>query len=175
MRKRVNAIGLRACLAAILLLLATTAAAQLPTTITISDPQGEVAEVLRHGQLLEQQRQWGEALAHYEDAVRRHPHDASLQERFDAARLHYDLERRYADRSFRESVAQLSSQRAQSLYGQILLKIERTTSTFRIGKNWSIEARPTSWWRSASRLLSRKTSRDAIRRAWTFFGAKCPP
>ena len=70
MQRRVFSIGFRACLAAIALLLAIPAIAQLPTTITISDPRGDVDELLRRGQQFEQQRRWGEALAHYEDAVR---------------------------------------------------------------------------------------------------------
>ena len=124
MQRRVHSVCLRACLAAIALLLAVPAVAQLPTTITISDPRGEVAELLHHGQQLEQQRRWGEALAHYEDAVRQHPKESSLQQRFDTARLHYDLERRYADRSFCDLVARLSPDQAMNLYGQVLLKIE---------------------------------------------------
>ncbi len=124
MRRRVYPIGFRACLAALALLLAIPAVAQLPTTITISDPRGEIADVLRRGEHLELQRRWGEALAHYEDAVRQHPQETLLQQRFAAARLHYDLQRRYADRSFRESVSHLATDRAIALYGQVLLKIE---------------------------------------------------
>ncbi|MEN6457587.1 MAG: S41 family peptidase [Thermoguttaceae bacterium] len=124
MRPRVCPVGLRACLTALSLFLATTAAAQLPTVITISDPRGEMTEILSRGQQLEQQRRWGEALGHYEDAVRQHPNDSSLKQRFDAARLHYDIERRYSDRSFRESVVRLPTERALELYGQVLLKIE---------------------------------------------------
>ncbi|MEN6451721.1 MAG: S41 family peptidase [Thermoguttaceae bacterium] len=123
-RRRVWTVGYRVCLAALSLLLATTAAAQLPTTITVSDPRGDVAEVLRRGDQLEQQRRWGEALGHYEDAVRQHPQDAKLKQRFDTARLHYDIERRYADRSFRESVVRLPLDRALDLYAQVLVKIE---------------------------------------------------
>jgi carboxyl-terminal processing protease len=123
MRRRVSFFGIRACLAALALLLAAPAAAQL-TTIKISDPRGDVAKLLRNGQQLEQQRRWGEALAHYEDAVRQYPDDALLQQRFDASRLHYDLERRYSDRSFCESVLRLSTERALELYSQVLLKIE---------------------------------------------------
>ena len=101
MQQRVHSLGLRVCLAALALLCAAPAAAQLPKyIINISDPRGDVAELLRGGQQLEQQRRWGEALTHYEDAIRQYPHDAVLQQRFDAARLHYDLERRYTDRSF---------------------------------------------------------------------------
>ena len=125
MRRRVYSIGLHVCLAALTLLLASPVAAQLlPTTITISDTHGDMAALLRSGQQLEQQRRWGEALAHYEDAIRQYPNDTVLQQRFDTARLHYDLQRRYADRSFCESILRLSTERALELYSQVLLKIE---------------------------------------------------
>ena len=106
------------------MLLTAAAYAQLPTTVTISDPRGEIDVLLQRGHQLEIERRWGEALAHYEDAVRQHPKELDLQRRFDAARLHYDIERRYADRSFHQSVAQLSTERALNLYAQVLLKIE---------------------------------------------------
>lgn len=124
MRRRVCVVGIRACLAALALLLTAAAYAQLPTTVTISDPRGEIDELLQRGHQLEVERRWGEALAHYEDAVRQHPKELDLQRRFDAARLHYDVERRYADRSFHESVTRLSTERALNLYAQVLLKIE---------------------------------------------------
>jgi carboxyl-terminal processing protease len=125
MRRRVYAFGLHVCLAALALLLVSPAAAQLlPTTITISDTHGDIARLLSSGQQLEQQRRWGEALAHYEDAIRQYPNDTVLQQRFESARLHYDLQRRYADRSFCESVLRLSTERALELYSQVLLKIE---------------------------------------------------
>ncbi len=124
MNQWVHSVRLRAALALVAILLAGPALAQFPTTINISDPQGEITELLHRGQQLELQRRWGEALAHYEDAVRQHPKEASLQQRFDSARLHYDLERRYADRSFCESVGRLSLERALNLYSQVLLKIE---------------------------------------------------
>jgi carboxyl-terminal processing protease len=116
--------GYRACLAVLALLLAVPAAAQQGTVISISDPRGAAADLLRGGQQLEQQRRWGEALAHYEEAIRQYPDDDALHQRFDIARLHYDLERRYADRSFCESVLRLSAERALELYSQVLLKIE---------------------------------------------------
>ncbi len=85
MTQRVHSVRLRACLAVVAVLLAAPALAQLPTTITISDPQGEIADLLDRGRQLEQQQRWGEALAHYEDAVRRHPKAAALQQHFDSA------------------------------------------------------------------------------------------
>lgn len=126
MRRRVAFFGIGLCLLCVPLLCTAPAAAQhLPKyIINISDPRGGVAELLRGGERLEQQRRWGEALAHYEDAIRQYPNDTVLRRRFDAARLHYDLERRYADRSFCASVLRLSTERALELYSQVLLKIE---------------------------------------------------
>jgi len=71
------------------------AVAQQPTTtITIVDPQEEILDLLRRGHQLELQRRWGEALTHYEDALRRYPDDAGLRRRFERVRMHYDLTRR---------------------------------------------------------------------------------
>ena len=91
MRQRVYSAGFCECLATIVFLFAIPAVAQLATTNTISDSRREVTELLHLGQQLEQQRRWGEALAHYEDAVREHPQEYALRQRFDNARLHYDL------------------------------------------------------------------------------------
>ena len=49
---------------------------------------------------------------------------ATLQKHFDTARLHYDIQRRSADRSFSESLTRLPVDRAMDLYAQVLLKIE---------------------------------------------------
>jgi len=124
MRQRVTTVGFRTCLAFLALLFSVPAVAQLPTTITISDPHGEVTELLRRGRQLEIERRWGEALVHYEDAVRDYPENTTLRHRFETARLHYDLERRYADRSFRELVSRMSTEQSLELYGRVLLKIE---------------------------------------------------
>ena len=114
-----------ACLAAFALFLALPAVAQQGTVISISEPRGgAAADLLRGGTQLEQQRRWGEALAHYEEAIRQYPDDSTLHQHFDIARLHYDLERRYADQSFCDSVLRLSTERALELYSQVLLKIE---------------------------------------------------
>ena len=126
MRYRVFTFGLRALIASLALLVgaAAYAQAQLPTTVSISDPRGEIGELLTRGHQLEIERRWGEALAHYEDALRQHPNEAELHRRFDTSRLHFDLERRYADRSFCESVARMSTEKALDLYSRVLLKLE---------------------------------------------------
>jgi carboxyl-terminal processing protease len=124
MRRRVRAARGGILLGAILLLCAAGAAAQQGTTIAISNRSLEVSELLQRGHQLEVERRWGEALTHYEDAVRLYPGETALQRRFESTRLHYDVARRYADRSFRTDLAGLSTSRALDLYGQVLVKIQ---------------------------------------------------
>jgi carboxyl-terminal processing protease len=124
MRRRVLFSGLRVFLAAWAILAVAQAVAQQATTIAISTGTDEVKDLLRRGDELEAGRRWGEALTHYEDAMRLFPGEASLHQRFEIARLHYDLQRRYVDGSFLGGVANLSPDEALDLYAQVLLKIQ---------------------------------------------------
>jgi carboxyl-terminal processing protease len=81
-------------------------------------------EIFDRGHVLEGDRRWGEALTLYEDALRQFPTDRHLEQRLRLSRIHYDLGRRYNDRSFRDSLATLSARQAQELYGEVLLKIQ---------------------------------------------------
>jgi tetratricopeptide (TPR) repeat protein len=74
-----------------------------------------IEKLLETGRSLELSGRWGDALTHYEEALREYPQDRSLQARFETARLHYSLKQRYDDRSFRESVRTLRSSQAQEL------------------------------------------------------------
>jgi len=80
--------------------------------------------VLRRGADLEAERKWGDALTHYEDALRDAPNDAQLQERHDFAKIHYDLGRRYHDASFRRNLLALRPADALDSYSEVLLKID---------------------------------------------------
>ena len=123
--RRISTALLRATFAACLVLLSSAALAQLPaTTIAISSHTQAVDDLLRRGQQLELERRWGDALTHYEEAIRQFPAESALQRRFDTARLHYDIQRRSIDRSFSESLARLPMDRALDLYSQVLLKID---------------------------------------------------
>lgn len=90
------------------------AAASLTDTVT---------GLIEKGRSLEVSGRWAEALSHYEEALREHPNDVDLTGRFDVARLHYSLEQRYDDRSFRDSVTTLNSHDALELYGDLLAKV----------------------------------------------------
>jgi carboxyl-terminal processing protease len=82
------------------------------------------SSVLERGQAAEAAGRWAEAVGFYEEALRDHPDDRALEQRFDVARLHYNFEQRHADRSFRNSVQTLRPQQAQELYTELLNKIE---------------------------------------------------
>jgi carboxyl-terminal processing protease len=105
-------------------LLSVSSWAQNGATIVFPNRPPELLELLDRGWQMELRQRWGEALSHYEDALRLFPEDRSLQRRFAVARAHYDLARRYADESFRRSVEQFSAAQALDLYAQVLLKIQ---------------------------------------------------
>ncbi|MGO9115232.1 MAG: hypothetical protein ACLP9L_38965, partial [Thermoguttaceae bacterium] len=123
MRRRLFAAAVL-CFATVL---AVPAAAQQPTassSLAFSERSIQIDGYLQRGQELEVQRRWGEALTHYEEGLRQFPQDGILEKRFELARLHYDLSRRYADHSFAEKVSRMPAEKALELYLQVLLKIE---------------------------------------------------
>jgi carboxyl-terminal processing protease len=90
----------------------------------IPDNSARVDELLRRGQQLELQSRWGDALSHYEEALHTFPGQRSLQRRYELSRLHYDLGRRYGDRSFLDALGGMSENEALDLYSEVLLKIQ---------------------------------------------------
>jgi carboxyl-terminal processing protease len=83
-----------------------------------------IGKLLEKGRSLELTGRWADALSHYESALHEYPQEPALQARFDVARLHYSLQQRYDDRSFRESLRALRPAQALELYGDLLSKIE---------------------------------------------------
>jgi carboxyl-terminal processing protease len=83
----------------------------------------EVSSLLQKGGSLESSGHWAEALSFYDEALHEHPEDPALTSHFDVARLHYSLEQRYDDRSFRDALGSLRSRDAQGLYDDLLAKI----------------------------------------------------
>jgi carboxyl-terminal processing protease len=94
----------------------------LPTAPVID--RGAIHELLLQGRQLEQRRHWADALVHYEEASRRYPDQHELNERLEQVRIHFDLARRYADRSFVDAVHGLDADQASELFGEVCLKIE---------------------------------------------------
>lgn len=101
------------------------AAALGDSPLAISVPAvSPLEEVLHRGEALESQGRWADAVAHYEEALRQFPQDTTLRQRFARARLHYEVVRRYHDRSFRLLLGRLSVAEATALYAELLLKIQ---------------------------------------------------
>jgi carboxyl-terminal processing protease len=120
----------RVTLAALSLVLLATSAAHAqyrePTVMApvITETPADINAVLNKGLDLERQRKWDDALTYYEDVRKLFPNDRSLERRFQFARMHFDVARRYHDASFRRLAGDLSLQQALTLYDEVLLKIE---------------------------------------------------
>jgi len=130
MTRVIRPLSILALLVAAALFVAPVTAQSPSTPATASQVSGSaealtesVSSLIDKGRSLELSGRWAEALSHYEEALREHPNDASLAGRFDLARLHYSLEQRYDDRSFRDSVNTLGSRDALDLYGDLLAKV----------------------------------------------------
>ena len=80
-------------------------------------------QVVQQGVALEQQQRWGEALIHWEQALREFPATTDLRQRLTFAKINYDLDRRYADSSFLSSLNRLSEQKTLDLYSEVLLQV----------------------------------------------------
>ena len=88
-------------------------------------PQSAQLEtVLKQGQNLEQSRRWGDALSHYERAIKLFPGHPALQQRFRLAQTHCDVARRYADTSFTRFFQRSNERKAVDIYTEVLTKIQ---------------------------------------------------
>lgn len=111
-------------------LLAASVCTVKPLSAQLQIPKGaintaaDLTEVVHQGQLLEQQRRWGDALKHFEKALRDFPGQTELEQHVNLARVHMEIERRYADPSFVTALTHMDQQQALDLYAEVLLKID---------------------------------------------------
>ncbi|MFG0261754.1 MAG: S41 family peptidase, partial [Novipirellula sp. JB048] len=107
------------------------ATASLPTQQANAEPQADAErranlerQAIERGLELEQNRQWAEAVRHYEDASRAHPTSKSVYQRLTIAKLHYDVNRRFKDASYLDSLQRLSGEQALDLYAEVLANLQ---------------------------------------------------
>jgi carboxyl-terminal processing protease len=81
-------------------------------------------DLLERGYKLEESRKWGEAIRFYEEGIRRFPGDAAIQQRLQVVRVHFDVDRRYRDRSYVAAVDSMSEAEALQLYNEVLANLE---------------------------------------------------
>jgi len=104
---------------------ALTTSSQATVPATIDTPAAlQPEEVLRVGKALEQQRRWQEAIQHYEKSLKLLPLNKQITERMQISRVHLDVTRRYADRSFIESVERSTPAQSIEVYQDVVSKLE---------------------------------------------------
>lgn len=105
------------------LALPSLARAQAVNASTTEVAAAEVQRILTEGEALERARRWGEALGHYESALKQFPDQTELSQRVARSRVRFDIARRYADSSYVKSLGELTTADAIELYGEVLLKV----------------------------------------------------
>ncbi|MCA9138311.1 MAG: S41 family peptidase [Planctomycetales bacterium] len=115
------------CNICLVFLFATTSLAQQPLGVEpnatqIGEP--ELSRSIALGASLERERKWNEAIRHYEKASRDYPDSRQIYQRLVICRLHYDVNRRYGDKSFVASAHTMSSSQALDLYSEVLANLE---------------------------------------------------
>lgn len=73
---------------------------------------------------LERNRLWGDAVRHYETETRNHPASKTLYQRLVISRIHFDVNRRYRDESYLQSVRELTTNQTLDLYAEVLANLE---------------------------------------------------
>lgn len=107
------------------------ASAQTPDAVTHAAGDDSTAtspaardQSLTDGLALERAEQWGDAIDHYESATRAYPEDRILYQRLLISRLHFDVKRRYDDKTYLQSIRELSTSQALDLYSEILANLQ---------------------------------------------------
>jgi carboxyl-terminal processing protease len=91
-----------------------------PASNLSDDPQG----VLERGLDQERSHNWTAAIETYHDAIERWPSRADFGRRLRLCEIHFKLNRRYADGSFRNILLRLPQEQAVDLYDEVLERIQ---------------------------------------------------
>ena len=84
----------------------------------------DLRAVLVRGDALKQNKQWRELASHYKQSLKTFPGSKELLARLHEAEAHEDVQRRYADASFRGSIRTLTDREAIDLYSELLAKVQ---------------------------------------------------
>jgi carboxyl-terminal processing protease len=102
-----------------------------PANLRADDPAevdasiyADAADALRAGELLENNRQWVEAINLYEATLERFTDDEGLKYGLRRTRIHFGVDRRYSDRSFEEKLLTKGRAEALDLFEDILSRVQ---------------------------------------------------
>lgn len=106
-----------------------TALSFAPTSLYADQPAGRGTavvenDVIETGRKLEQERRWQEAILHYEKFTKKNPSFAEAGSRLQVCRVHHDVTRRYADRSFLQTVDSASASDTLQVFSEVISKLE---------------------------------------------------
>lgn len=87
-------------------------------------PTDSIEDAVAAGAQMERQRNWRDAIEHYEDALEVWPEDEHLSYGLRRAKFQFSIERRYADESFRQRIAASSREEALLVLDDVLHKIQ---------------------------------------------------
>jgi carboxyl-terminal processing protease len=100
------------------------ASGQQPLLPHVAPDDVQAQASIEAGLKLEEQLRWADGIQHYESALRQHVGNATLQQRLLICRLHHDVQRRYQDKTFVQTLSETSTQQALDLYGEMLANME---------------------------------------------------
>ncbi len=109
---------------AVILIMSTASSTANAQSHVQKTTASDIESVLRNGRSLESDGRWGEALGVYQAALKLNPKNELLRTRRAVSRIHFDLDRRYSDSSFIQSVDGTDGATAASVYAEVLLKIQ---------------------------------------------------
>ena len=89
------------------------------------DAGDDARRALAEGVRLERSRRWAEAIRHYTDATDAHPDDKALSYGLRRSKVHFAVERRYADRSFDRRLLARDEGAALDLYTDVIGQVRR--------------------------------------------------
>ena len=98
--------------------------AKAETVRPVAFESNTAQDILVEGRDLESRELWADALNLYQQAIKRDPNNRQLKERRSVARIHFDLDRRYSDASFLDTIRTTGRAKALNVYAEVLLKIQ---------------------------------------------------
>ncbi|MEM1061449.1 MAG: PDZ domain-containing protein, partial [Planctomycetota bacterium] len=121
-RSGLDAVRFAAAVVAVLGL-ATQAAAAPPIAFGVEAAATSAADDLAEGHRLERARDWSAAIEHYDAALERHPDDSKLSYGLRRSKIHFGIDRRYADGSFDRDMLGMSPRTAYALFDDIFRQV----------------------------------------------------
>lgn len=94
------------------------AAPKLPANVT------DARQALQAGEDFERTRRWIDAIEHYEASIKKWPDDRELTYGLRRSKIHFGIERRYSDSSFRTNMLTISRGDALGLFDEVINKIK---------------------------------------------------